>query len=48
VYGDGGPLHGAVCAGLPVVAAGVFSGGGVKAAPAAAERVATTIRGMLT
>lgn len=48
LYGDGGPLHGAVCADLPVVAAGVFSGGGVKAAPAAAAQVATTIRGMLT
>ncbi|MBB4905112.1 FAD-dependent oxidoreductase [Actinophytocola algeriensis] len=48
LYGDGGPLHGAVCADLPVVAAGVFSGGGVKAAPATAARVAATIRGMLT
>lgn len=48
LYGDGGPLHGAVCADLPVVAAGVFSGGGVKAAPAAAEQVAAVIRGMWT
>ena len=48
LYGDGGPLHGTVCDDLPVVAAGVFSGGGVKAAPAAAEQVAHTIRGLLT
>jgi glycine/D-amino acid oxidase-like deaminating enzyme len=47
LYGGGGPLFGAVCADLPVVAAGVFSGGGVKSAPAAAEQVAGTIRGLL-
>lgn len=48
LYGDSGPLRGTVCDDLRVVAAGVFSGGGVKAAPAVAEQVATTIRGLLT
>jgi hypothetical protein len=48
LYGEGGPLRHTVCDDLAVVAAGVFSGGGVKAAPAVAEQVATTIRELLT
>lgn len=47
LYGTEGPLLGAVCEDLPVVAAGVFSGGGIKSAPAAAEQAAATIRGLL-
>jgi glycine/D-amino acid oxidase-like deaminating enzyme len=48
LYGGAGPALGTMCAGLPVVAAGMFSGGGVKAAPAAAEVVADVVRALLT
>ena len=47
LYGGDGPMLGLVCADLPVVAAGVFSGGGVKSAPAAGEEVAAAVRAFL-
>lgn len=47
LYGQTGPAIGAMCGDLPVVAAGVFSGAGVKSAPAAAELAAQTVRALL-
>jgi glycine/D-amino acid oxidase-like deaminating enzyme len=47
LYGGDGPLLGSVCADLPIVAAGVFSGSGVRSAPAAAEQVAAAVRALL-
>ncbi|MFL6142215.1 MAG: FAD-dependent oxidoreductase [Labedaea sp.] len=47
MYGSAGPMVGPVCDDLPIVAAGVFSGGGVKCSPAAAELVAERVRRLL-
>ena len=43
LYGTLGPALGVMCADLPIVAAGVFSGGGIKSAPAAGERAASAV-----
>ncbi len=47
LYAGDGPLLGSVCGDLPVVAAGVFSGSGVKSAPAAGELAAAAVRALL-
>jgi glycine/D-amino acid oxidase-like deaminating enzyme len=47
LYGGDGPMLGSVCADLPIVTAGVFSGSGVRSAPAVAEVVAAAVRALL-
>jgi glycine/D-amino acid oxidase-like deaminating enzyme len=47
MYGTTGPLVGPVCQDIPLIAAGVFSGGGLKTAPAAAELAADAVRRLL-